>query len=120
MQIDPWLRFFSELRTPLSREQVAALYGARGWCVRKCSWTDYEVLRDWGDLVIESESPLLMHGRVADIGKAEELVSPLRDAGIMFTAKWYAEDQKLLLELRSLGTRDATFARDPPPRDRPV
>jgi hypothetical protein len=96
--------FFSALDTALSREQVAGLYGAVGWRVRKGSWVDYEVLTDWAELVIESESPILMHGPVADLpARAEELVAPLRAACVAFTAECYGPEpeRKLLLELRS-------------------
>jgi hypothetical protein len=96
--------FFSALYTTMSREQVANLYGALGWRVRKCTWVDYEVFSDWAELVIESESPILMHGPVADLlARVEELVAPLRTAGITFTAECYGPEpeKKLLLELKS-------------------
>jgi hypothetical protein len=96
--------FFSALDTTLSREEVARLYGSLGWRVRKCTWVDYEVLSDWAELVIESESPILMHGLIADLpARAEELVAPLRVAGVGFTAECYGphSDRELLLELRS-------------------
>lgn len=94
--------FFSALHTSLSREQVARLYGELGWRVRKCSWVDYEVISDWAELVIEAESPILMSGAVADLlVRAEELVAPLRAAGIAFTAECYGPNSELLLELRS-------------------
>jgi len=96
--------FFSSLHTSLSREQVAALYGALGWQVRKCSWVDYEIVSDWAKLVIEAESPILMHGPVADLpARVEELVAPLRASGISFTAECYGPqpDEVLLLKLRS-------------------
>jgi hypothetical protein len=96
--------FFSALDTQLSPEQVARLYGALGWRVRKCSWVDFEVISDWAELVIEDTSPVLMHGPVADLpARAEELVAPLRAAGISFTAECYGPDpgRELLLELRS-------------------
>ena len=95
--------FFSSLHTALSREQVARLYGALGWQVRKCSWVDYEVFSDWAELVIEAESPILMHGPVADLpDRAEELVAPLRAAGVAFTAECYGPEPEhdLLRELR--------------------
>jgi hypothetical protein len=95
--------FFSSLHTALTREQVAGLYGALGWRVRKCSWVDYEVVSDWAELVIEAESPILMHGPADDLpARAEELVAPLRAAGVAFTAECYGPwpDGELLLELR--------------------
>lgn len=96
--------FFSSLHTHLTREQVAGLYGALGWRVRKCSSVDYEVISDWAELIIEAEWPILMHGPVADLpARADDLVAPLRAAGIPFTAECYGPepDRELLLELRS-------------------
>jgi hypothetical protein len=93
--------FFSSLHTSLSREQVAKLYGALGWKVRQCSSADYEVMSDWAAMVIEAEAPILMHGPVVDLpARAEELVAPLRAAGVSFTAECYGPEQELLLELR--------------------
>ncbi len=96
--------FYSGLTTALTRAEVAALYGAQGWRVRKCSWVDYEVFSDWAELVIEAESPILTHGMVADLpARAEDLVAPLRAAGVAFTAECYGPDpeRELVLELRS-------------------
>jgi|SRR6516225_3381180 hypothetical protein len=90
--------FYSSLQTALSREHVAGLYGALGWRVRKCSWTDYEVLGPWAELVIEAEGPILMHGTVV-LARAEEVLAPLREAGISFAAEFYGADGKLLREL---------------------
>src|SRR5690349_14668301 len=85
--------FFSSLDTALTPAQVAALYGALGWQVRKCSWVDHEVRSDWVELVIDNTSPILMHGPVADLpARAEELVAPLRAAGVSFTAECYGPE----------------------------
>jgi len=66
--------FYSSLHCGLSREQVARLFGALGWRVSKCSWTDFEVKCPWAELVIEGESTILMHGLVADVlDRPEEL-----------------------------------------------
>ena len=87
------------LHTGLSREEVAALYGALGWDVRKCSWTDYEVRSSWAELVIESEAPILMHGPAAGVAdRAEELLAPLREAGVSFRVECYGPDGELLRE----------------------
>lgn len=89
--------FYGSLHTALSREQVAGLYGALGWQIRKCSWTDYEVSCPWAELAIEAESPILMHGAVADVlAHADELVAPLRVAGVSFTAECYGPARELL------------------------
>jgi hypothetical protein len=92
--------FYGSLHTTLSREQVAGLYGALGWRVRKCSWTDFEVFGPWAELVIEAEAPILLHGSVADVlANAEELVAPLRAAGVSFTAECCGPAGELLREL---------------------
>ncbi len=96
--------FFCALDTGLTRKQIARLYGALGWRVRRCAWADYEVASDWAELVIEAEAPVLMHGLVADLlARAEELVAPLRAAGVAFTAECYGPDpgRELLRELRT-------------------
>jgi hypothetical protein len=86
----------------MSRKQIAGLYGALGWRVGKCTWVDYEVVSDWAELIIEGESPILMHGPVADLpARVEELVAPLRAAGVSFSVECYGPvpDEELLLEL---------------------
>ena len=96
--------FFSKIDTQLSCKQIAELYRAAGWRVRKCSWTDYEINNDWGELVVMSDSPVLLNGNVADIpARAEEVLAPLRGAAIKFTAGFYGPDpeRELLLELCS-------------------
>ncbi|HYW09908.1 MAG TPA: hypothetical protein VE913_23285 [Longimicrobium sp.] len=92
--------FYSMLRTTLSREQVAGLYGALGWKVRRCSWTDFEVRSPWAELVIAAESPILLHGAVDDVvARADELVAPLRQAGVAFRGECYGPDMELLTEI---------------------
>jgi hypothetical protein len=92
--------FFSALNTALSRERVAGLYAALGWQTRKCTWTDYEILGPWCELIVEAEAPILMHGSVADVlGRVEELLSPLRAAGVSVTAECYGPDGEPLLEI---------------------
>jgi hypothetical protein len=96
--------FYSTLETALSKKQIADLYGAIGWHVRKCTYVDYEITSDWAELIIEADSPILMHGAVADLpARAEEAVSPLRNANIGFVAECYGPppDKPLVLELRS-------------------
>jgi len=96
--------FFSSLHTSMSRREVAELFGAAGWEVIEPDDLDHlEVRCLWAELVIEAESPILMHGPVADLpARAEELVAPLRAAGVSFTAECYGSEpeQALLLELR--------------------
>ena len=89
--------FYSILRTDLTPKQVARLYEAQGWRARKCSWTDFELYGPNAELVIESDSPLLMHGAVADVERnLESIVAPLRQADVPFTAECYDADKVLL------------------------
>jgi hypothetical protein len=86
----------------LSRQQVAELYGALGWQVRKCGWTEYEVVSPWCELVIEAESPILLHGPVANVlVHAQDVLAPLHAAGVTFTAECYGSDGELLQEISS-------------------
>lgn len=93
--------FFSSLDTTLSPEQVAGLYHSLGCRIRKCSWTDWEIIGPWCDLVIEANSPILMSGAVADVmTRADEVIAPLIAARVAFTAECYGPDGELLRELR--------------------
>ncbi len=96
--------FYSTLETTLTPELVAALYVPFGFRARKCSWTDWEIRSPWCEMVIADAGNILMHGPVADIlVRAEELIAPLRAAGVTFTAECYGPEpeRELLLELRS-------------------
>lgn len=63
-------------------------------------WDHLEIQCQWAELVIESESPILMHGPVADIlDRAEQLVAPLRTDRIFFTAECYGPDGELLRKM---------------------
>lgn len=87
------------LDTTLSCEQVAGLYGAIGWGVRKCGWHQYEVVCPWAEPVIEAERPVLVHGPLDDaLAHLEELLAPLRSAGATFRGECYGPDQELLRE----------------------
>jgi hypothetical protein len=80
--------FFASLHTPLSPRRLAGLFARLGWSVRKCSWTDYEIRSPFAGLVIEAESPILMHGLVAEVKtNAERILAPLREAGMGHTAE---------------------------------
>ena len=93
--------FFSSLKTELSRRQVAHLYEPLGWAIGKCSWTDYGIQSPWADLIIEAESPVLMHGPVANVlVNAEHILSPLRAAGVAYSAECYDEAGNLLREIK--------------------
>jgi lysophospholipid acyltransferase (LPLAT)-like uncharacterized protein len=71
--------------------------------IRKCAWDEFEIQLPWAELVIEAESPVLMHGTVADVLiDAERLLAVLREAGIKYIAEGYNERGELLREFRSM------------------
>lgn len=91
--------FFASLTAALSKAQVAALFGATGWSVRKAGWDEFEVRCPWGELIIEGDEPVLLHGPVDGvIENAESILAPLRSAGIAYEAACYGEDRVLLGE----------------------
>jgi hypothetical protein len=88
--------FFASLYTSRSRRAIGELF-APTWIVRKCSWTDYEVSSPFADLIIEAESPMLLHGPVAEVeANADRILATLRAAGIGYTAECYDDAGKLL------------------------
>ena len=94
--------FACSLDTTSSREEIASLYGALGWRVHRLAWADYEIICDWADLFITAESPIEMHGRVANVDRVGELVVPLRVAGVTFAAECFGPEPSndLLMTLR--------------------
>ena len=91
--------FFISLHTTRSRSRVARLFGPPTWSVRKCGWDDYEIASSFAELIIEAESPVLMHGVVADVEtNADQILAPLRTAGLTFTAECYGTGGELLQE----------------------
>jgi hypothetical protein len=89
------------LHTTLSRQQVADLLRPLGGTIRKCAWDELELRCPWAELIIESESPVLLHGSVADLlTNADRLLSPMREAGVAYTAECHDEDGELVRELR--------------------
>ena len=91
--------FFASLRTTRARRRVAGIFTPPTWTVRRCSWTDYEVSSPFADLVIEAESPILLHGPVAEVeANADRILATLRAAGIGYSAECYEADGELLRE----------------------
>lgn len=94
------------LQTELSPRQIADLFAAVGWRIDKCGWAEYELRAEWGELVVEAASPVLLHGPVDDaLGHIDELLHPLRAAGISFVAECYGPGGELLREIRSADER---------------
>jgi hypothetical protein len=94
--------FYSSLQTALSAEQIAGLFRAQGWQVRETDTDRFELACPWAKLVVESESPVLLHGPVADVqANAERVLAVLRKAGVAFTAESFDAGGELLREWKS-------------------
>ena len=99
-------QFYSSLWTRLSRRKVADLFGRHGWSVRKCSWTDYEVITDLAELVIEADHPILVHGSIASVSEVVPVIDAvLSSADIEYTFEGYDEDDNLVLSRLERRTR---------------
>jgi hypothetical protein len=95
--------FYSSVRTELGPEAVARLFAPPVWTVRKCSWTDYEAISEFAEVVIESSNPVLVHGPVADVTvNGVRVVEPLAAAGLSGSFECYDDADALILE-RSFG-----------------
>jgi hypothetical protein len=94
------LTFAASLHTTRSRRRVANLFTPPTWQVRKCTWTDYEVTGPFAELVVEAESPILLHGPVADLESVDRVLALLRAAGVAYEAECHGEGGDLLREFR--------------------
>ena len=93
----PRRKLLGSLVASLSKKQVAELYEAAGWSVRKCAVDDYEIQCSWAELVIDGDMPIVLHGPVGNIvANAKRILQPLREAGVVYTAECYGEDRTLL------------------------
>ena len=62
-----------------------------------CSWTEFEVTTDYAELVIASESPMLISGGIdRDPESIDKIIAILDDAGIAYEFDAYDEHDVLL------------------------
>jgi len=101
--------FCSAVQTDLQPEEIARLFASPVWRVRKCSWTDYEAISDFAELVIEASNPVLVHGLVADpTVNADRVVEPLVAAGLYGSFEVYDDGHALILE-KPFGAGDVRY-----------
>jgi hypothetical protein len=95
--------FFAALHRPASKAGVGSLFRSAGWKrIQPDDWPHLEVRCPFAELVIESDSPVLLHGPVdPGDGNPDKIVAILKRAGLPFTAELYAEDHSLIREWRS-------------------
>ena len=88
---------FGLVSTSRSPADVATLFPANVWRIRKCSWTDYEAISEFAELVIEASDPVLIHGPVADpANNVPRVIAPLESAGLSGSFECYTADGALL------------------------
>ena len=91
--------FYSSVRTGMQPEEIARLFTPPVWRVRKCSWTDFEAVSDFAEVVIESSNPVLVHGPVAEVAvNSLRVVEPLVAGGLSGTFECYDEADLLIVE----------------------
>lgn len=91
--------FYSSVQTDLQPEAVAQLYAPPIWRVRKCSRTDFEAVSEFAEVVIESSSPVLVHGPVADVTvNGPRVIEPLVAAGLSGSFECYDDADAQILE----------------------
>jgi hypothetical protein len=100
MRIPDFSNFYSSLWTSKSYRGIAALFAAAGWeTVEPDDWDYLEVHSSIGYLVIESMSPMLIHGPIADVEiNGEGIVTILTRSDAKFSAECYDQDNNLLRE----------------------
>ena len=72
--------FFACLNTTAAKKDIAGWFGTQGWLVRKVGFDDFELRCSWAELVLEGESPKLLHGLVADIVSNSVVILSVLDA----------------------------------------
>jgi hypothetical protein len=91
--------FYASLYTTRSRRRIARLFSPPTWKARKCAWSDYEITSSFAELVIEAESPILLHGWLTDYEvNAEQVLARLRSAGVSYTGECYSPSGELVRE----------------------
>ena len=91
--------FYGSVLTDWQPQLVARLFAPPLWTVRKCSWTDFQAVSEFAELVIESSNPVLVHGPVVNVTvNSLRVIEPLVDAGLSGTFECYDESDALILE----------------------
>lgn len=97
--------FYSSIRTGAQPDAIARLFVAPVWHVRTCSWTGFEAVSAFAELVIESSNPVLVHGPVADVTvNGPRVIEPLVAGGLSGSFECYDDAGSLILE-KSFGDR---------------
>ncbi len=91
--------FYCMLTSTRSKKELAEWFAERGWSMHRVSSLDYGIRCAWAELVIEVDSPVLIHGAVADIMlNAARILDILKASGASFAGECYDEHLSLLQE----------------------
>ena len=100
--------FAACLHTTRAKHRIVRLFQPPIWKVRKCDWYDYELTSPFAELVMEAESPILLHGWLMDDQiNVEEILASLRSLEIAYSGESYSPSGELLWEF-SWDTPDPT------------
>ena len=90
---------FGTIQTEKSKSDIAAMFSARGWTSRKCTWVDFEVACEWAEIVIEGEYPILIHGSVVNVEENwRPIATILKENNVGFSLECYDENKNLIHE----------------------
>lgn len=88
---------YMTLDTKLSSSKINSLFVKAGWSSSMCSWTEHEITSDGSELIIASESPVLISGGVArDSESVDQILSVLDAAGVTYSFEVYDENDSIL------------------------
>jgi len=84
-----------------SKRALADMFGASGWRVGKANWTDFEVMIDWGEIIIESDEYDLLINGVVDPEMFDEFRKLLDSFGVKYVLELYDENGNLIKEVKT-------------------
>ncbi len=81
-----------------SKKQIAESYARCGWKMHKCGWGEqWRVDMDWGELVIEGEGEILIHGPINHVEQnIHHITEPLNQLELSWLFECYDENHRLL------------------------
>jgi len=91
---------YATLHGSLTAPQVVELFVASGWSTRKSGRDSHELRSNQGELVLEAQDPLLLHGALTNVlENAPRVADVLRQADIKFALECYGPNGELLAEI---------------------
>lgn len=79
-----------------SKKILADMFAARGWRVRKSTWTDFEVRTNWSELTIENEDHIPLINGVIDPTMFDDLRQLLNSFGVGYSIELYDNERTLI------------------------